>query len=56
MPEEQQKPRILFGQLKLTIVGGLFKGTDILFTTDVTRAALLEQKLLKVLSEFVDEA
>ena len=54
MPEETQP--VWFGQLKLTIVGGLVMQTDKIFTITPGRAKLLEKKLLKVLSEFVDEA
>jgi len=54
MPDEKQVP--WFGQLKLTIVGGLLMQTDKIFTITPDRAKLLEHKLLKVLSEFIDEA
>lgn len=46
---------ILFGQLKLQIVGKLFINVDKTFTCTVDRAFLLERKILKAIDEFLVE-
>jgi hypothetical protein len=51
-----EKQPVWFGQLKLTILGGLTMLVDEVFTITPDRAKLLEKKILKVLAEFVDEA
>ena len=52
----QRQPVILFGNLKLVILGKLTLRVNKVFTIDVRRAVMLEKKLLGAFGEFVTEA
>ena len=54
--EVQKQPVILFGNLKLVILGKLTLRVNKVFTITIPKAILLEKKLLNAFGEFVTEA